>query len=150
LKPLLTPEQYAIEREICERATVYWKANADYGRGGWSRLSAEKAAHPDYAACSNEMRGRVEQFEILTNPPERLGVYISKAPDGSLRVTVWTGIELGRAYVTSSWRINSPLSSRMYQYAATIAGREYTGRGMGEGMFVSLRLTAEAKRRLAA
>jgi hypothetical protein len=56
---VISPETYAIERAICDKAAAYWEANATYSRGGWSSMSAELSAHPDYAACSNEMRGRI-------------------------------------------------------------------------------------------
>lgn len=60
-----TETDYRRERAICDKASAYWVANAGYAKNGWSSLSAEKAAHPDYAACDNEMRGRVEQWGNL-------------------------------------------------------------------------------------
>ena len=139
----LTPEQYLIEREVCARADAYWKAHATYGRGGWSSMSAELAAHPDYAACDNAMRGRVEQYEILTAPPAKLSAYVSS--DG-VTLTTWAGDVLGQVYLGCGWRVHSHIGSRMYQAFAWIDGREYTGRTYGKGMLVNLRLTAAAQR----
>ena len=61
----------------------------------------------------------------------------------------WQGKRIGWVRQGSSWRVRSHLGSRMYQFYATIGGREYTGRGFGEGMSVRLRETAESKRRSA-
>lgn len=52
----------------------------------------------------------------------------------------WHGNPIGQCALTSSWRIHSHLGSHMYQIYATVDGREYTGRGLGEGMSVRLRL----------
>jgi hypothetical protein len=120
-------------------------------------MSSELCAHPDYAACDNAMRGRVEQYEILTNPPERLSAYVGEplgdgAPldkfgDRSRRsLTVWTGDQIGAIFLGKGWRSTSYIGSRMYQAHATIAGRRYTGRTFGEGMLVNLRETAASRR----
>lgn len=145
---VLTSEQYAVEKAICDKATAFWKANATYNRGMSSSLSAGLAAHPDYAACDNAMRGRVEQYELLRDLPEAFLAYLSEV-DGRLRVTVWTGLPLGYATRGPSWRVDSAYGTHMSQYHAVINGREYTGRGFGQGMSIRLRETAESKRRRA-
>jgi hypothetical protein len=107
-------------------------------------LTAEECMHPDYAACNNEMRGRVEQYEILSDPPAQLSAYVSSTGE---HVTTWTGDILGRCTLGRGWRVHSYVGSRMYQATAWINGREYTGRTFGSGMFVNLRETAASKRR---
>ncbi len=133
---------YAVERAICDKATAYWQSVT---KGERNYLTGEEAAHPDYAACDNDMRGRVEQYEILTNPPESLTAYISGG-----KVTVWTGLPLStQLHAGKSWRVGSYVGSTMTQYHAWIGGRQYTGRGLGEGMMINLRETAKSKRHAA-
>lgn len=148
---------YEIERAICDKAAAYWKANASFSRGGASSMGAGKASHPDYAACDNAMRGRVEQYEILRDMPERISAYIGDGKRNGMGcdrivgqtfpVTVWTGDVLGYCTMGNGWRVNSVYGSRVYQVYATIKGREYTGRGFGSGMCVNLRETAASKRK---
>lgn len=49
-------------------------------------------------------------------------------------LTSWGGETLGSCRVVSSWPVRSCVGSRMYQIEATINGRTYTGRGLGDGM----------------
>ena len=138
-------ETYERERAICDKAQAY--AEKIMCEGGDKRkrnyLTAEEARHPEYAACDNDMRGRVEQYEILHNPPETFVAYI----DSDNAASVWTGRKVSTSGVcVSSWRVNSHYGSRMYQYRFRIAGREYTGRGFGKGMAIVLRETAKSKR----
>lgn len=154
--PTIDHDTYVREKEICDKADAYWKANADYDRSGASLMSAEKAQHPDYAACDNAMRSRVEQYEILNDPPSRLVAYVGDPNrDGMGRdrvvgqtcpITTWAGDLIGFATVRSSWRVRSFIGTHMHQYYARVAGREYTGRGFGVGMSVMLRETAASKR----
>ena len=46
----------------------------------------------------------------------------------------WDGQRLGTCRVVARWHIQSWVGSYMHQIEATIDGRTYTGRGMGEGM----------------
>ena len=138
--------EYRRLRAICDKAAAYWEANATHGRQG-SSMSAELAAHPDYAACSNEIRGKVDQWETLRDLPERLSAYIGEDSSGRPIVTVWTGLPLGSARVVSSWPTpRSWQGSRRYAYRAMIGGREFAGTGFGKGMFINLRETAESRR----
>lgn len=160
MQPVLSPEQYAIERAICDKAEATLRALwPQWAKGG--AIPAVVTQHPDYLACNNDMRGRVEQFEILRDLPDVIFAYIS-LPGNSRDfatncrgaqphcVTVWTGLKIGHAYETGRWSIGGFLSSTMHQYRATIGGREYTGRGPGVGMYVRLRETAASKRKRAA
>lgn len=146
MKPELTPERYAVECAIRDRADAWFEARAVTAPDGWRGLSPKDATHPDYAACNNDMRGRLEQFEVLANPPRDLVAYLAKTQDGTLHVCTWTGHALGTARAVSSWRVQSCYGSTMSQYLVRIAGREYTGRGFGEGMCIRLRETAASAR----
>lgn len=129
---------YEIERAICDKAEAY--AESVMRDGGTKRrrnyLTAAEAAHPDYAACSNEMRGRVEQFELNRDKPEKLLAYVSG--DG-LRVTTWAGDALGDVQtITKTARINK-WGERLCTIRAKIWGHRYYGIGYGHGMCVTLR-----------
>lgn len=157
--PTISPETYARERAICDRAhdimVTLWPEHA---KGG--AIPEIVTSHSAWKACDNEMRGRVEQYELLHNPPDRISAYIHQTREqftatnyAACRlfdVVVWTGRPIGTARITSSWPVNSFTGSRMYQFSARIAGRDYTGRGFGDGMFINLRETADSKRRRAA
>lgn len=137
---------YERERAICDKAAAYWEANATHGRGG-SSMSAEPAAHPDYAACDNDMRGRVEQYEILRDVPAEIFAYIGNYEIGKgYPVQVWTGRPIGYASKGATWRVDSYIGLHMSQFYARIGGREYTGRGFGEGLCIRLRETAASAR----
>lgn len=151
----ISPERYAKERAICDRAAAYAESIMREGKPERARnyLTAEEAKHPDYIACDNAMRGRVEQYEILRDLPETIFAYIGQPLcETNYRacvpypVTTWTGDRLGTANETARWPINSYVSSTMHQYRATIGGREYTGRGPGVGMHIRLNETAASKR----
>lgn len=136
---------YERERAICDKAQAYAEKIMCEGGGKRKRnyLTGEEAQHPDYAACDNDMRGRVEQYEILQDPPETFVAYI----DSDNAASVWTGRKVSTSgRCVSSWRVNSHYGPRMYQYRFRIAGREYTGRGFGAGMAIVLRETAKSKR----
>lgn len=146
MKPVLNETQYKIERAICDKAQAY--AERIMSEGGTKRarnyLTRDEAMHPDYVACDNDMRGRVEQYEILTSLP---GSFIAYLGDNNA-ATVWTGLRLSTDGIcTASWRVRSYTGSHMYQHLFTIGGRKYTGRGFGKGMCIVLRETAASKRK---
>jgi hypothetical protein len=127
-----------------------------WGRGG--AVPESVTAHPDYRAVDNGMRGRVAQYETLTNPPARLVAYVGRTLGDGMGVdkhgstsrrdlTLWTGDAIGTCQLGRGWKVRSWIGSRMYQIHARIAGHEYTGRGFGEGMAVVLRETAASKRK---
>jgi len=130
---MMTESEYIAARAICDKANAYadsiMRPNGKYLRN-W--ISADEAKHPDYAACNNDMRGQVEQFEILRDMPEKIYAYLSS--DESF-VTVWTGLQLGRVTcITGRWN-----RGQMVSFRARINGVEYVGRGQGAGMFCSMR-----------
>lgn len=151
MKPILTPEQYAIERAICDKAEAYADAMRAKRGKHCNYITAEECTHPDYAACDNDMRGRVEQYEILTEMPATIVAYIG-TPDtsqkwrGEYPVTVWTGQEIGKAWSTSSWRQRN--WTKVYQFHARIGRNVYTGRGQGEGMSIVLRYSERLSAKL--
>lgn len=135
ITPKLSAEQYAVERAICDKAQAYWQQHATHGKRG-SSMSAELAAHPDYAACDNAMRGRVEQYELLRDKPDQFTAYIGKGG----RLTTWCGDDLGAAMCMSTWKTpRSYVSSTMSIYHCMMGGRKYHGRSGGEGMSINLR-----------
>ena len=146
----ISPAQYERERAICDKAAAYWQANATFARSGASSMSRELASHPDYAACDNAMRGRVEQYEILRDLPETICAYIGTREGGSYPVTTWAGDVLGYATKGATWRVAGYVGTHMSMFYARIGGREYAGRGYGEGMYITLRETAASKRAKAA
>jgi hypothetical protein len=54
----------------------------------------------------------------------------------------WDGTDLGSCCVVASWPVGSWRGDRMYQIEATIKGRTYTGRGLGDGMLWRGRIKA--------
>lgn len=154
-------ETYQRERAICDAAAEYARQVMATRGKRCNYLTAEEAAAPVYAACTNEMRGRVEQFELLRDLPETIVAYMGRGQRNGMGVdrisaqtypvTVWTGLPIGYATCGSTWRTpGSYVSSTMSQFYATIGGREYTGRGAGEGMAIVLRETAESRRKRSA
>lgn len=136
IAPTLDPETYAIERATCDKAHAYAERIMTSGKRRRNYLTAEEVSHPDYAACDNAMRGRVEQYEVLTHKPDVIVAYLGERDV----VTTWTGDPLGQAMCMSTWRTpRSYVSSTQSHYHAVIAGRKYHGRSGGEGMAIVLR-----------
>lgn len=160
IQPVLSAEQYAIERAICDKAAAY--AESVMCEGGTKRkrnyLTKEEATHVDYAACDNDMRGRVNQYEILIELPEKIYAYVgNREPNGmgvdriagrSYPLQVWTGLQIGNCTLVERKGRNR-FGEKSYQCYAIIKGREYTGRSGGVGMWASLKETAASKRKRA-
>lgn len=133
---MIDEQTYRTERAICDKAARYARRTMKRNKGNF--LTAEQAAHPDYAACDNAMRGRVEQFEIFRDKPARLVAYLSS---DVRRVTVWTGDELGAVRMGAPYRSN--MGDKRYPFRVNIAGAEYAGIGYGGGgMYARLRRLA--------
>lgn len=138
----ISSASYAVERAICDRAAAtlerLWP---DHAQGG--AIPADVTQHLDWQACNNDMRGRVEQYKLIHNTPDRLTCYL----DSNLRPCVWTGRLLSTqpAHVASRWRVNSHVGSHMHQFYVWIAGRQFTGRSFGAGWCINLTETAESK-----
>ena len=152
---MLSKVEYNEARALCDAAH---KAMCD-NWPGWANGGAvpkSVSTHPDYLACNNEIRGKVEQYEILTDTPETIFAYIG-APMGngmgcdgfvgqSYPVTVWTGEKIGNATKGATWRVGN-YGDELSQFYARINGREFTGRGQGQGMCIILKERAESKRK---
>lgn len=150
IQPQIDAATYERERALVDAAdTVFRRRAPDVWRKGGT-IPESVTSSPERQAVDNAMRGRVEQFDILTNPPAALVVYVGDRVEGNPSrrwLTTWTGDRVGTCYLGSGWRVNSFVGDRMYQAHARIAGRDYTGRTFGDGMSVVLRETAESKRR---
>jgi hypothetical protein len=147
LPEIKSEAEHKRQRAIVDAASAY--AESIMCEGGDKRrrnyLTKEEAAAPVYAACDNDMRGRVEQFELLTDPPESFVAYLGSNESRPI-ITVWTGLPLGNA--TNIGRVSGRHQHpRVFAYRAWMAGREYHGRSQGEGMCIFLRETAESKRK---
>lgn len=123
---------YERERALCDKAAAY--AEQFRQRNGWIVIPADAAAHPDYAAAGNDMRGRVEQFELLRDLPDSFCAYASEG-----QVSVWTGLPLGRLEWRSSRPNSGYVSSRYYYGRAWVGGREYSVQGNGDGMMCRMK-----------
>lgn len=151
----ITAEEYATLRAICDKADACAKFLMAGRKGNF--ITAEEAKHPDYAACNNEMRGKVEQYDLLHATPETIYAYVGTPNRNGMGldrtygqtypVQVWTGLPIGYATKGKSWRIHgSAWGTHMSMFYARINGREYQGRGFGEGICITLRETAASKR----
>ncbi len=128
---MMTEEQYLAERAIIDRAEAYRQRVAP--KRNW--ISAGEAAHPDYAACDNAMRGRVEQYEILRDMPDRIVAYVGQ---DDRTITVWAGGVLGTAEpLFKTWRPSWDSELRRY-YRACIGTRRYIGQSEGAGSYIRL------------
>lgn len=157
INPAITHKQHDEYTKLIDAADSAFQRLAPnvWKHGG--AIPESVTSTPEWNAVNNMTRGQVEQYRILDNPPEKLVAYIGKCKNNgmgidriigaSYPVTVWTGLQIGNATKGAEWRVNSYVGSHMAQFYARIAGREYTGRGFGEGMAIVLRETAESKRK---
>lgn len=89
--------------------------------------SAKFRARLPFPEIGNEETGKVEQYRLREERPDKFSAYLSS--DGK-RVTVWTGETLG--YV-----IGVPYRSRdnrLTYFSFRMSGRDYHARGSGYGM----------------
>ena len=121
-----TQSDYELERAICDKANAY--AEQFRQKNGWIVIPAEAAAHPDYSACSNEMRSRVERYEIFRDLPQKLVAYLSS---DCANVTTWTGDHLGTVSIGAQYRSN--MGDMRYPFRTVINGTAYSGIGYGGG-----------------
>lgn len=152
----ISQSEYKTKKAICDKAAAILKKLAPDTYNKEGVVPTCVIDHPDYKACNNTIRGEVEQYELLHNPPEKLIAYIGTGNKNGMGcdriigqtypITVWTGLPIGNATIGSSWRVNSYMGTHMHQFYARIAGREYTGRSFGEGMCIILKETAASKK----
>lgn len=133
---MLTPETYAAERAICDKANAY--AAQFIQPNGWTIIPAKAAGHPDYAACDNAMRSRVELFELNRDQPERFSAYLVDQ-NAFTDVTTWAGDKLGDVTYGGPRHRNN-FGGRWRQVTVrTIWGQTYTGREYDSRQLVNLR-----------
>jgi len=85
----------------------------------------------DLKHVSNDMRGKVEQYEFLHNPPEKYTLYYSERAineTGSFQTwgTTWNGEILGRIHTRKEWRDNFG-GKRVSFTMSGINGKSYHG-----------------------
>lgn len=85
--------------------------------------------HPlPFPDVGNDETGKVEQYRLREEKPDRFGAYLSS--DGK-RVTTWTGDTLG--YVMGT--VNEPRFATRVSFSFRMAGRDYYAQGGGRGMY---------------
>ena len=140
-----TAAQYRRERALCDADAQWFRERmAENGPRANYVTAAQSASKPKrLAQVDNAMRGRVEQFELLRDLPDRFTAYLANdAADGigaRLAVTCWPGDTLGVATVRSIARRRSPWSDAQCYGRATIGGRAYAWQGPGAGMYAHFR-----------
>jgi hypothetical protein len=138
-----TIEQYQTERAICDAAYNYARETMAKRGKRCSYLTADECKNPVYAACNNDMRGRVEQFEILRDMPEKFCAYLENGKPDSigarLNVTVWTGGKLGVATVYTVAKRGNMYGEKQRYGRAIINGQTYRWQGQGAGMYATFR-----------
>ena len=87
-----------------------------------------------------------ESFVAYIGAPQRNGMCGDRIVGQSWDVTDWQGNKLCSATKGASWRVNSYIGNTMSQWYCRKAGREYTGRGFGQGMSIVFRETAASRR----
>ena len=88
-----------------------------------------------------------DSFGAYIGKPQGNGMGCGGIVAQSWDVTDWQGNKLCNATQGASWRVNSYIGTTMSQWYCRKAGREYTGRGFGQGMSIVFRETAESARR---
>lgn len=87
-----------------------------------------------------------ESIVAYIGKPKGNGMGVDRVLGQSWDVKDGQGNVLGNATKGATWRVNSYIGTHMSQWYARIDGREYTGRGFGEGMCVVLRETAASRK----
>jgi hypothetical protein len=84
----------------------------------------------------------MESFVAYIGKPQRNGMGCDRIYGQHWDVTDWNGNKLCSATRGATWRVNSYIGDTMSQWYCIRAGREYTGRGFGQGMSIVFRETA--------
>lgn len=88
----------------------------------------------------------MEKLVAYIGKPKGNGMGCDRVVGQSWEVTDWHGKVIGFATRGATWNVNSYIGRIMSQWYARIDGREYTGRGFGQGMSIVLRRTAAQRR----
>jgi hypothetical protein len=89
--------------------------------------SAEFRARLPFPEIGNEETGRVEQYRLREEKPDRFSAYLS---GDAKAVTTWTGDVLGYVMGTP----NRSRCGRFLTFAVRMNGRDYYCHGSGRGM----------------
>ena len=88
----------------------------------------------------------LDNFVAFIGKPDNNGLGCDRVVGQTYAVTDWHGHRFCSATKGSTWPVNSRIGSHMSQWYTRHNGREYTGRGFGEGMSIVFRETAASKR----
>lgn len=119
---LITPQLASGIRRRCERYAAW--AEQFRQPNGWTVIPAEQVKRAP-VKVTNEERGKLEQYDIWTKPPERLFCYVSPLNDGRVKATVWTGDPLGFGNWGDEYRDN--FGGRRRSVSVIVAGYHYHG-----------------------
>lgn len=119
---MYTETDYQRERAICDKAEAYARATM---AGKRNYLTPEECAHPDYSACNNDMRGRVEAYELQRDKPDAFSAYVTEKAE----VTAWPGNVLGAIRQRGRW-VRSGFGGAKWRPVVfrAVWGRTYYGR----------------------
>jgi hypothetical protein len=135
MKPQIDESTYREERRLCDLDQEWSRQFIQ--PNGWTVIPADAKRPAEIAGVDNDMRGRVEQYELLNEKPDRVFCYVRVKPNEGtagrsaifagqeLTLTVWTGLEIGRGRIFRVWTDN--FGGRRAAFRATIGGRKYSG-----------------------
>jgi hypothetical protein len=92
----------------------------------------------------------MEKLVAYVGRNRRDGMGVDRVAGSTHDLADWNGNRIGYCTLGRGWRVQSYIGTHMHQIYAWIGGREYTGRGFGEGLSVVLRETAASRRKRAA
>lgn len=141
--------RYRAERAAVDAAAAY--AESVMSEGGAKRvrnyITKEEAAAPVYAAVDNNMRSRVEMWELRHDKPAAIFAYWRGfnqerghrlARGHRIEITNFMGARLGYATVSSTWRSN--FGDDRAAFRLDFDGTQYAGTLYGDsGTYCRLR-----------
>lgn len=139
-----TEKDYKRERKLVT-ADMEWSRNAMRENGLHANyITAEQLARKPkrLQVVDNDMRGRVDQFEILRNLPDHFTAYMGCGPDhvgAMVDIGVWAGNPLGRGQIRTIGPRKGWSGDRQHYGRVTIGGKLYSFQGPGAGMYCHLR-----------
>jgi len=111
------------------------QARGDAVRTSSELHSAPNGARVETGTVTHEGRAYTALGSVVDHESGYVVGYVKGAT-----LTSWEGATIGTVREVSRWPLhNSGFSTSMHSYRATIDGRSYHGRGMGEGMLLRLR-----------
>lgn len=143
--PAYTVADYQRERAAVDAAEAYARATMAAKGPRCCSLTADEAAVPVYAAVNNEMRSRVEMWELRRDVPAAIFAYYRDCNPGHklarghrIDVTNWMGVRLGYATISNTWRSN--FGETRAAFRLDFGGKRYAGTLYGDsGTYCRLR-----------